>query len=46
VTSEAGVDTAAVVKKKDPPISPEDVNAEQVRAAGLQLTGDGGYRSR
>jgi transposase-like protein len=49
VTSEAAVDTAAVVKKKDPAVSPEDVDAELVgrlveraRAAGLQLTGEGG----
>jgi len=49
VTSEAAVDTFAVVKKKDPAVSPEGVDAElvgrlveQARAAGLQLTGDGG----
>src|SRR4051794_5983949 len=49
VTSEAAVDTAAVVKKKDPAVSPEGVDAElvgrlveQARAAGLQLTGEGG----
>jgi putative transposase len=49
VTSEAAVDTAAVVKKKDPAVVPEGVDAElvgrlveQARAAGLQLTGDGG----
>src|SRR4051794_40330083 len=49
VTSEAAVDTFAVVKKKDPVVSPEGVDAElvgrlveQARAAGLQLTGDGG----
>jgi hypothetical protein len=49
VTSEAAVDTFAVVKKKDPAVSPEGADAElvgrlveQARAAGLQLTGDGG----
>jgi putative transposase len=49
VTSEAAVDTAAVVKKKDPAVSSESVDAElvgrlvqQARAAGLQLTGEGG----
>lgn len=49
VTSEAAVDTSAVVKKKDPAVGPEGVDAElvgrlveQARAAGLQLTGDGG----
>ena len=49
VTNEATVDTFAVVKKKDPAVSPEGVDAElvgrlveQARAAGLQLTGDGG----
>jgi transposase-like protein len=49
VTSEATVDTAAVVKKKDSAVSPEGVDAElvgrlveQARAAGLQLTGEGG----
>jgi putative transposase len=49
VTSGAAVDTSAVVKKKDPAVSPEGVDAElvgrlveQARAAGLQLTGDGG----
>ncbi|MDT4992987.1 MAG: putative transposase [Actinoplanes sp.] len=47
--SEAAVDTAAVVKKKDPAVSPEGVDAElvgrlveQARAAGLQLTGEDG----
>ena len=34
VTSEAGVDTFAVVKKKDPAVSPEGVDAELV---GRQL---------
>src|ERR1043165_3981994 len=49
VTIEAAVDTAAVVKKKNPAVSPEGVDAElvgrlveQARAAGLQLTGEGG----
>jgi putative transposase len=49
VTSEAAVDTAAVVKKKDPAVVPASVDAElvgrlveQARAAGLQLTGEGG----
>src|SRR3954447_3836239 len=49
VTIEAAVDTSAVAKKKDPVVSPEGVDAElvgrlveQARAAGLQLTGDGG----
>jgi transposase-like protein len=49
VTSEAGVDTAAVVKKKDLAVAPTSVDAElvgrfveQARAAGLQLTGEGG----
>ena len=49
VTSEHAVDTSAVVKKKDPAVSPEGVDAElvgrlveQARAAGLQLTGEGG----
>src|SRR4051812_49183425 len=44
VTSEAAVDTAAVVKKKDPAVSPEGVDAElvgrlveQARAAGQRL---------
>lgn len=43
------VDTSAVVKKKDPAASPASVDAElvgrlveQARAAGLQLTGEGG----
>jgi putative transposase len=49
VTTDAAVDTSAVVKKKDPAVSPEGVDAElvgrlveQARAAGLQLTGEGG----
>jgi putative transposase len=49
VTSEASVDNSAVVKKKAQAGSPEGVDAElvgrlveQARAAGLQLTGDGG----
>ncbi|GAB1644105.1 IS256 family transposase [Krasilnikovia sp. MM14-A1259] len=49
VTIEAAVDTAAVAMKKDPAVSPEAVDAElvgrlveQARAAGLQLTGEGG----
>jgi putative transposase len=49
VTSEAAVDTFAVVKKKDPAVGPKSVDAElvgrlveQARAAGLQLTGEGG----
>src|SRR5262245_28405252 len=49
VTIDAAVDTAAVAKKKDPAITPEGVDAElvgrlveQARAAGLQLTGEGG----
>jgi transposase-like protein len=49
VTSEAAVDTAAVAKKKGTAVSPEGVDAElvgrlveQARAAGLQLTGEGG----
>src|ERR1044071_3923689 len=49
VTIEAAVDTSAVAKKKDPPVTPEGVDAElvgrlveQARAAGLQLTGEGG----
>jgi putative transposase len=49
VTSEAAVDTSAVVKKKTPAVSPEGVDAElvgrlveQARVAGLQLTGEGG----
>src|SRR3954471_13833696 len=49
VTIEAAVDTSAVAKKKDPAVSPEGVDAElvgrlveQARAAGLQLTGEGG----
>ena len=49
VTSEPAVDTFAVAKKKDPAVAPEGVDAElvgrlveQARAAGLQLTGDGG----
>src|SRR3954471_7053971 len=43
------VDTSAVAKKKTPATTPEGVNAElvgrlveQARAAGLQLTGEGG----
>src|SRR5690242_12718244 len=49
VTIEAAVDTSAVAKKKYPPVTPEGVDAElvgrlveQARAAGLQLTGEGG----
>ncbi|GAB1644309.1 IS256 family transposase [Krasilnikovia sp. MM14-A1259] len=49
VTIEAAMDTAAVARKKDPAVSPEAVDAElvgrlveQARAAGLQLTGEGG----
>jgi transposase-like protein len=49
VTSEAGVDTSTVAKRKDPAATPEGVDAElvgrlveQARAAGLQLTGEGG----
>jgi putative transposase len=49
VTTDAAVDTSAVVKKKTPAVSPEGVDAElvgrlveQARAAGLQLTGEGG----
>ena len=48
VTTDA-VDTSAVAKKKTPAVSPEGVDAElvgrlveQARAAGLQLTGEGG----
>src|SRR3954468_12550156 len=48
VTIDAAVDTSAVVKKK-PAATPEGVDAElvgrlveQARAAGLQLTGEGG----
>jgi len=49
-TTTAAVDTAAVAKKKDhPAVTPEGVDAElvgrlveQARAAGLQLTGEGG----
>ena len=49
VTIDAAVDTSAVGKKKDLAVTPEGVDAElvgrlveQARAAGLQLTGDGG----
>ena len=49
VTVDATVDTSAVAKKKDPAATPEGVDAqlvgqlvEQARAAGLQLTGEGG----
>ena len=49
VTIDAAVDTSAVVKKKEPATTPEGVDAElvgrlveQARAAGLQLTGEGG----
>jgi putative transposase len=49
VTIEAAVDTSAVAKKKDSPVTPEGVDGElvgrlveQARAAGLQLTGEGG----
>ncbi|GAA3284057.1 hypothetical protein GCM10020218_041620 [Dactylosporangium vinaceum] len=49
VTIEAAGDTAAVVKKTTPVVTPEGVDAElvgrlveQARAAGLQLTGEGG----
>ena len=49
VTSEAAVDTSAVVKKNNPAAGPDSVDAElvgrlveQARAAGLQLTGEGG----
>jgi putative transposase len=49
VTIEAAVDTSAVAKKKTPAGTPEGVDAElvgqlveQARAAGLQLTGEGG----
>jgi putative transposase len=49
VTIEAAGDTAAVAKKKEPAVTPEGVDAElvgrlveQARAAGLQLTGEGG----
>src|SRR3954469_13440408 len=49
VTTAAAVDTSAVAKKKTPATTPEGVNAElvgrlveQARAAGLQLTGEGG----
>ena len=49
VTIDAAVDTSAVAKKKDPAMAPEGVDAElvgrlveQARAAGLQLTGEGG----
>ncbi|KUL31270.1 hypothetical protein ADL15_22750 [Actinoplanes awajinensis subsp. mycoplanecinus] len=48
MTTEA-VDTSAVAKKKNPAASPGGVDAqlvgqlvEQARAAGLQLTGEGG----
>jgi putative transposase len=49
VTIDAAVDTSAVAKKKDPATTPDGVDAElvgrlveQARAAGLQLTGEGG----
>jgi putative transposase len=49
MTDEATVDTSTVAKKKTPTPTPEGVDAElvgrlveQARAAGLQLTGDGG----
>ncbi len=49
MTIDAAVDTSAVAKKKDPATTPEGVDAElvgrlveQARAAGLQLTGEGG----
>ena len=49
VTIEPAVDTSAVAKKKTPAATPEGVDAElvgrlveQARAAGLQLTGEGG----
>jgi putative transposase len=49
VTNDAAGDTSTVAKKKDPGTTPEGVDAElvgrlveQARAAGLQLTGDGG----
>ena len=49
VTIEAAGDTAAVAKKRTPAVTPEGVDAElvgrlveQARAAGLQLTGEGG----
>ena len=49
VTIDAAVDTSAVAKKKNPVVTQEGVDAElvgqlveQARAAGLQLTGEGG----
>jgi putative transposase len=49
VTIEPAVDTSVVAKKKTPAVTPEGVDAElvgqlveQARAAGLQLTGEGG----
>ena len=49
MTNNAAGDTSTVAKKKDPGTTPEGVDAElvgrlveQARAAGLQLTGDGG----
>jgi hypothetical protein len=53
VTTDASLDNSALVKKKDPAVTPEGVDAElvgrlveQARAAGLQLTGEGSQRYR